>query len=78
MKDGDMLFGWLDKTLLAKDWEKLPKREATVFELELYANVVVDVGINVNLGNDAGPIYIFSEAEFEARTKWQCRYAIRF
>lgn len=57
----------VDRQLLAKVWQKLPKREARILEMQLYVNVAEKIGFDVSIGDQAEPLYILSEAEFEDR-----------
>lgn len=66
ISEGEELFVCIDKKLLEKVWEKLPKRKARVSLIQLYANLTEKVGYNVRVGDEAEPIHILSEEEFDA------------
>jgi hypothetical protein len=66
ISEEEELFVCTDKKLLEKVWEKLPKRKARVSLIQLYVNLTEKVGYNVLVGNEAEPIHVLSEEEFDS------------
>lgn len=62
--ENEELFVCIDKQLLEKVWERLPKRPARVIELQMYVNNADGIGFNVGVGDRAEPISILSEERF--------------
>jgi hypothetical protein len=77
ISEDNELFICTDIEVLKKVWELLPKREAEVRELNLYANLSEKIGFNVEIGDHAESIRILTEEDFQAISvrdkpfKWQ-------
>ena len=54
-------FVCVDRALLKKVWERMPKRHARVTEVLLYANVAKNIAFSILLGDEAEPLHILSE-----------------
>ncbi|MCK5285923.1 MAG: hypothetical protein KAJ58_01705 [Candidatus Pacebacteria bacterium] len=63
--EGEKFFVCINKDLLKQVWGLLPKRNATVTELLLYVNLEKNLCFSSGAGDNAEPIHILSEKEFE-------------
>jgi hypothetical protein len=59
-------FACMNKELLKKVWELLPKRKAVITEIDLYANIEENICFPLTCGDNTKPIHILNEKEMDS------------